>query len=124
MDTARTKAYYQSLSENDLCGCNYCRNFRRHIKASYPKLSRWFNSRGIDIEKAMETSPLEADDQGYIEYAGCQYVAFGSCEPDFEHRVENVTIRRALSYPDTGIPEPHFVLESFPIRLPADKDLL
>ena len=124
IDTDKTAAFYQALTLDDLCSCNYCRNLRRHIKDSYPALSGWFHSFGIDIEKATETTPLEKDEQGYMEYGGCQYVAFGACEMTYQHQVGSVTIRKANSYPSTGISEPHFVLECFPVRLPADDDLL
>ena len=124
IDPIRTAAYYQALTSEDLCSCNYCQNFRRHIRTCYPGISLWLHSFGIEADKAMETSPLERDEQGYIEYCGCQYVAFGFCESDFQHQIGNVVFRKACSHPHTGITEPHFVLECFPIWLPADEDLL
>ena len=124
IDTDKTAAFYQTLTLDDLCSCNDCRNFRRHIKNFYPTLSSWFHSFGIDIEKPMETTPLEKGELGFMEYGGCQYVAFGNCEMTYQHQVGSVTIRSANSYPSTEILEPHFVLECFPVRLPADDDLL
>ena len=124
IDIKKTAAYYHTLKADDLCSCNYCRNFRKYIRTTYPETCLWLHSLGIEAEKAMETSPLERDEQGYIEYYGCQYVAFGSCESDFQHQIGNVLFRKACSHPQTGITEPHFVLECFPIRLPADKELL
>ena len=124
IDTAKTAIFYQSLTPDDLCSCTDCKNFRRYIQSFYPELSDWLHALGIDIKKAAETSPLEMDKQGYMEYGGCQYIAFGSCQPDYRHQIGSVTIRKAESYPPTGISEPHFVLECFPVHLPADDDLI
>ena len=124
IDTAKTAAYYQSLTPEDLCSCNDCLHYRKHICRVYPQISSWLHSFGIDIEKPLETSPLGQNKQGYMEYCGCQYVAFGECEPDFCIHIGPVTLRKSASFPPTGISEPHFVLEFFPILLPADNDLL
>ena len=64
-----------------------------------------------------ETSPLEPDENGVLDYCCCQYIVFGSCEPTYYHKIGDVEIRRATSYPDTGIEKAHFVLELYPIRL-------
>ena len=75
------------------------------------------DSFGIDIEKPFETSPLEPDENGLLEYCCCQYIVFGDCEPEYHHRIDNVEFRVAKSYPRTGIEQAHFVLEFFPIKL-------
>lgn len=124
IDTAKTGAYYQSMTLEDLCTCNECRHYRQHIRRVYPQICSWLYSFGIDIEKPLETSPLGQNAQGYMEYGGCQYVAFGKYEPDFCRQIGPVTFRKSASYPPAGISEPHFVLEFFPIQLPADNDLL
>jgi hypothetical protein len=52
-----------------------------------------------------------------LEYCGCQYIAFGNCEPEYRHRIGDVEFRVATSYPSTGIEQKHFVIEMFPVRL-------
>ena len=75
------------------------------------------DSLGIDIEKPFETSPLESNEKGMLEYCCCQYIAFGTCEPEYNHRIDNVEFRMAISYPSTGIEQEHFVIELYPIQL-------
>ena len=50
-DIARTKEYYQSVAESALCNCDYCCNYRIHIKSAFPKVAGYLASLGIDIEK-------------------------------------------------------------------------
>ena len=117
VDIVKTKAYYNSISETSLCDCAYCRNYRLQVKEVFPKVAECLCSFGIDIEKPFETSPLEPDENGMLEYCGCQYVAFGKCNPEYHHTVDDVEFRIATSYPSTGIEQEHFVIELFPIKL-------
>ncbi|MBQ3519272.1 MAG: hypothetical protein IJA31_08135 [Clostridia bacterium] len=117
INIAKTKNYYNAISESDLCDCSYCRIFRQQIKSSYPNISTYLDSLGIDIEKPFETSPLEPDENGKILYCACQYVVFGNCEREYAHKIGEVSFRAATSYPDTGIKDTHFVLEFFPVEL-------
>ncbi len=100
-----------------MCNCNYCRNYRLQIKSAYPKVAEYLGVLGIDIEKPLETSPLEPDENGMLEYCCCQYIAFGKCNPKYHDRVGDVEFRIAVSYPSTGIEQEHFVIELFPIKL-------
>jgi hypothetical protein len=72
---------------------------------------------GVDIEKPWETSPLEPDENGMLEYCVCQYIVFGSCPDTYKHRIGDVEFRLASCYPGTEIEEEHFVLEFYPVRL-------
>jgi len=74
---------------------------------------------GVDIEKPFETSPLEPDGNGILEYCACQYIVFGSCPSTYSHKTGDVEFHAASSYPSTGIEEEHFVLEFSPIFLKA-----
>lgn len=123
VQTTETFSYYQSLNSDQLCSCAYCRNYRRNIRTAYPAVAAWLDTLGVDIEKPLETSPLEPDDHGFLEYCGGQYILFGDCEDGFLYQIEDVEFRKAQSHPGTGIRKPHFVLEFFPIRLKADNDL-
>lgn len=117
VDVSATKDYYNYITDSALCDCGYCRNYKLQIKSVLPGGATYLESLGIDIEKPFETSPLEPDENGMLEYCGCQYIAFGNCEPEYHHIVGDVELRVATSYPGTGIEQEHFVIEFFPIRL-------
>lgn len=117
VDISKTKEYYHSITESPLCDCAYCRNYRLQIKSAFPKVAEYLDTLGIDIEKAFETSPLEPDESGMLEYCCCQYIAFGTCVPEYHHKIGNVEFRVATSYPSTGIEQEHFVIELFPVQL-------
>ena len=74
-DIEKTRAYYRDLGPENICSCDYCRNYCARVKAAYPEVARYLDSLGVDIEKPFETSPLEPDENGYLEYCVCQYVA-------------------------------------------------
>ena len=117
VDVSATKDYYNSIMDSALCDCSYCRNYRLQIKSALPVVAAYLDSLGIDIEKPFETSPLEPDENGMLEYCGCQYIVFGNCDPEYHYRIGDVKFRVATSYPSTGIEQEHFVIELFPIKL-------
>ena len=117
VDIVKTKAYYNSISETSLCDCAYCRNYRLQVKEVFPKVAEYLYSFGIDIEKPFETLPLEPDENDMLEYCCCQYIAFGTCNPEYQYRIDNVEFRVATSYPSTGIEQAHFVIELYPVQL-------
>ena len=123
VDRFKTKEYYDSMTEASMCDCNYCCSYRLQIKAAYPKVAEYLSTLGIDIEKPFETSPLEPDENGVLEYCCCQYIVFGRCKSEYHHRVGDVEIRIAASYPCTGIEQEHFVIELFPIKLKINQRL-
>lgn len=122
IDVLRTKEFYRSISESSLCECAYCRSYRMQIKAVFPEIAEYLDTFGIDIEKPYETSPLEPDENGMLEYCCCQYIAIGNCKPHYCHRIGNIEFRKATSYPGAGIEQEHFVLEFYPIELKFIKD--
>ena len=117
VNVLKTKEYYHSITEAMLCDCSYCRNYRLQVKSAYPKVTEYLDSLGIDIENPFETSPLEPDENGMLEYCCCQYIVMGNCESEYFCKIDNVEFRVATSFPSTGIEQEHFVLELFPIRL-------
>ena len=117
VDIAKTKEYYTAIADTELCDCTYCRNYRLQIKSAYPDVAEYLMTLGIDIQKPFETSPLEPDENGMLEYCCCQYIVFGSCKPEYHHRIGDVEFRVATSYPGTGIEQEHFVIELSPICL-------
>ncbi len=117
VDIAKTKEYYAAIADSELCDCSYCCNYRLQIKSAYPEAAEYLMTLGIDIQKPFETSPLEPDENGILEYCCCQYIIFGSCKPEYHHRIGDVEFRVATSYPGTGIEQEHFVIEFSPVRL-------
>ena len=117
VDVSATKDYYNSITDSALCDCSYCRNYRLQIKSALPEVATYLETWGIEIEKPFETSPLEPDENGMLEYCGCQYIVFGNCDLDYHHRIGDVEFRIATSYPSTGIEQEHFVIEFFPVCL-------
>ena len=117
VNVSKTIAYYRGITEDLLCDCHYCRSYRLQVKSEYPKVDEYLSSLGIDIEKPFETSPLEPDENGMLEYCCCQYIALGKCSPEYHHAIGDVEVRIAASYPGTGIEQEHFVVELFPIKL-------
>ena len=117
----KTRDYYRNLGPENLCRCVYCQNYCARVMAAYPEVALYLDSQGADIEKPFETSPLEPDENGCLEYCACQYVVFGSCPGDFTHRIGDVTVGRSDCHPSTNIHEEHFVLELYPIYLPFEE---
>ena len=77
MDKMKTENYYRALNNENLCSCNYCRNYYKEVKETYLELSDYLARMGIDIEKPLETMPLEPF-EGSIEYIAVQYIAMGN----------------------------------------------
>ena len=121
MDTnsEKNRIYYAQLPEDAVCNCIYCRNYCAQVKCAYPEAAAYLLRLGIDIEKPLETSPLEPEN-GKLEYCVCQYVAFGSCPDTYSYKIGDVEFSKAASHPNTGIAEPHFVLDLGLIVLKAD----
>ena len=74
MDVRKTKHYYDVSAGDNVCTCDYCRNYVNEIRHAYPELSEYLKTMGIDIEKPFETMPIEPDESGHITYIGSQYV--------------------------------------------------
>lgn len=117
MDIKQTQKYYGSLTAEDLCSCDYCRNYYKEIKGTYPILADCLQQAGIDIEKPFDTWPLDPDEDGYIEYITVQYVVMGDPLNFRETDISGVHICLAESHPMTDISDNHFVIEISPIKL-------
>lgn len=117
MNIGKTKEFYRNFQKQDLCDCAYCRNYIHEVKPAYPELSEYLERLGVDIEKPLETMPLEPDGSGYIEYAGPQYIVCGKPDDFVKTAIGSVYVDLAGSHPSTGMEAPHFVIELYPIRL-------
>lgn len=112
----KNRNYYNS--ENlELCDCDYCKNYYKKIKNAYPKVSKYLETMGIDIEKPFELNYLEPLN-GKLEYIFCEYIVFGSIEENYNYKIEDVSFRKSDTHPITNIKEEHFVLGFGPIYLP------
>ena len=80
VDAEKTRQYYQAMGPGELCSCNDCKNYCARVKAAYPAATEYLAGLGVEIEKPLETSPLEPGADGMMEYRACQYVVLGSCE--------------------------------------------
>lgn len=116
MNIEATRTYYENMLLTDLCDCNYCQNYIKEIKKTYPLVANYLEAIGVNIEKPFETMPLEPDNNK-IEYIAAQYIVFGDFENFKETTISNVSIQIANSYPNTNINEKHFVIEISPIIL-------
>jgi hypothetical protein len=65
----------------------------------------------------LETSPLEPDENGYLEYCVCQYIAFGTSPQDYSHKIGDVAFCCSRCHSGTGIKEERFALDLYPIKL-------
>lgn len=113
MDIDRTKLYYEKLTGDDLCQCEYCRTYVREIREALPRLAAYLDSLGVDIEKPFEVLPLDETAE-YMEYLAVQYVVIGSAEGVEETAVEDMDVFVTDSHPMTDIEEEHFVIEIVP----------
>lgn len=113
----KTRAFYCKFPPECICDCAYCRNYRARVREAYPEVAEYLAKLGVDIEKPFEISPLEPDENGYLEYCVCQYIVLGTCPQDFSHQIGEVKFGISDSRPSTGIDEDHFVLNFYPIKL-------
>jgi len=116
MDITKTENYYKALDDESLCSCEYCRNYYRKVRGTYPELSAYLAGMGIDIEKPFETMPLEPY-EGIIEYIDVQYVVMGKADDFKSENIYGVHIDIADSHPMTDIDEEHYVIEVSSIKL-------
>jgi len=116
MDIEKTKELYKKTMPDDICQCDYCKNYVKQIKLTYPGVAEFLNSIGIDIEKPFETLPLEPR-SGYLDYIAAQYIVMGTEEEFRKKMVDGVSVEIEVCHPSTAITEEHFVISIFPIRL-------
>lgn len=117
MDINKSRLYYEQLSDADLCGCAYCKNYIHEIKGTYPKLAEYLHSLGVDIEKPFETMPLEPDENGDIEYPIVQYLVCGNSDDFVDKVIDEVNIDISELHPSSKLEEEHFIIDVYPIKL-------
>lgn len=117
MDIEKTRTFYSRITPRDLCGCAYCQNYIHRIRAAYPEAAAYLSDLGVEIEKPLETLPLEPGGSGFLEYAGAQYIVLGTPDGFSKTAVGPVLVDLAGAHPSTAVEEAHFVIELSPIRL-------
>lgn len=106
----KTKAYYTTQADADLCDCEVCQLYQNRVRTQFPNIAQWLEEHGIDSTKPYEAIWWE-EESGNIFYPEVQYIVFGSCEEDFSCRVDDVELTVAKSTPKLpGITDPYFVL--------------
>ena len=68
VDAEKTRQYYQAMGPGEPCSCNDCKNYCARVKAAYPAAAEYLAGLGVEIEKPLETSPLEPGADGMMEY--------------------------------------------------------
>ena len=120
MNIEKTKLFYEQDASSHLCKCEYCQNYFKEVRKTYPKVAEYLDSIGVDISKSFETAPMDPDENGFIDYLLAQYIVLGDSK-DFKETiisdVNDVKISIANSHPGTNLDEPHFVIEIYPITL-------
>ena len=111
MDKISTKNYYESLGLGDVCDCEYCKNYVKRIKLSYPLVSNYLWSIGVDIEKPFDTTPVSSVEDENICYAWTQYIVFGNKDSFKSVEISGVHIDLSESYPPIDVLGDCFVIE-------------
>ena len=106
----KNREYYKTAEP---CDCDVCRFFCRNVRSRLPDIAAYLDSIGVDIEKPFELLWIEIDESGtLIHFDGCQYIVFGSCEPDFEMNIGDIKFINNIDFhPSTDIADEHFVLD-------------
>lgn len=122
MNREKTREYYRSMKDEDLCDCEDCRLFYRTFRSSYPEVSAYLETLGVDAEKPLDTIPLCRNEKGYMMYCGPQYVIMGSSDDLEKKEIGGVSFEVTDSHPYTAIDEEHFVIELSLIELKDQSD--
>ncbi len=121
----QTREYYQTLTKEDICQCDYCRNYAKLVRDAYPQVSKYLDKFGIDIEKPYELGmPFDDKVNRRLNYHFCMYLVFGSCEDDFSELIDDIEFCKAISFPKPNVEpkEPYFILECFGVCLDMDDE--
>lgn len=46
LDIEKTRAYYRNLGPENICSCDYCRNYCARVKAAYPEVALYLAALG------------------------------------------------------------------------------
>jgi len=111
--------YYKYINQADKCDCNTCKNYYAKIKGCYPDLDQYLSEMGVNIEKPFEAVALsdDKDKNGMMEYFAW-YIVKGECGIDYEIKINNIKITKAVEYPNPQLNDQYFALEVSNLFLP------
>lgn len=121
MDIKRTRKYYEAMSFDDLCQCEGCQYYARHVRAALPQVAEYLNGMGVDIEKPFETMPIEEYAKGYIYYIAVQYIVIGDADGFRETKIGDINVEIDELHPAAKLDEKYFVISIGPVTLAYKK---
>lgn len=111
VDIDKTKDYYKTKADMDLCQCETCKIYYKEVKERMPDLDIYLCEMGVDITKPFEAPAYGLKvDHDYEEYFAW-YIVFGKCDADYARKIGEHTIFATGGHPKTGVEEDHFVLQ-------------
>ncbi len=71
VDVERTREFYKNHGKTvvESCGCNSCRNYSKAIENASDKVKSFFDSLGLDLQKAAEAIYYPTDEKGVADYS-------------------------------------------------------
>lgn len=115
-DKAKTEEFYNNY--NEVCNCDYCKNFCYTINNEYPELVKFLNELGIIADR-----PIEAIDYSWFDNTKRYYEVFycvsGNLMEDFKINLDGVDILFAndLNLYNTGMKKPYFLINISNLKL-------
>ena len=82
IDIGKTKEYYNSLSSDMLCDCDYCKLYYAKSRKEFSELALWLDKYGVNIENPFADMSLEPYESGTLNYIGVQYIVFDNFTDD------------------------------------------
>jgi len=112
IDLAKNLQYYNS-EQSIPCDCEVCKNYYRQVEERYPDIASYLSSINVNILRPFELIWFENEKNNEIEYVGCQYIVFGSCDSNFTKRIGNILLEiNTNNHPsDAHITDKHFILD-------------
>ncbi len=112
IDLTKNLQYYNS-EQSVPCDCGICKNYYRQVKDRYPDVAKYLASINVDILRPFELVWFENEKNNEIEYVGCQYIVFGTCDKSFTKKIGDVLFEiNTNNHPsDSHITDEHFILD-------------
>ena len=99
MNIDENKKYYDNIAREHLCQCVYCQNFLDEIKTTYPDVSEYLMTLGVDIEKPFEVFLPSDPTNGIMDYDGVQYLIAGDRDGFNETSIGDILLYITDSFP-------------------------
>lgn len=83
------------------------------ITVPNPDVADYLSSMNVDILRPFNLVWLENEERNEIEYVGCQYIVFGSCDGKFTKKVGDILVEINTNHhpSDDCIADEHFILD-------------